>query len=166
MGELEPVEVLSREGRGPWPRALVAAVLGALLVVGLLVVVVDRGVRGREERALDECASRLQEAFARAAAPLDAMASYVRPVLENGPTSGLRRGMYALVSDAAAGSEHRLTEEGRACREIDVSWAHPALRARRDACLRALDERAAFLRQVEWDGHEAFTGQRPASPAC
>lgn len=166
MGVPEPVEVLSREGRGPWPRAVLVAALGVLLVVGLLVVVVDRGLRSREDRALDECASGMQEAFVRAAAPLDAMASYVRPVLENGPTPGLRRGMYALVSEAAEGSDLRLAQVTRACREIDVSWAHPALRARRDACLRGLDERTAFLRQVARDGHAAFSAERPPFPAC
>jgi hypothetical protein len=166
VGEPEPIEVLSREGRRPWPRAVVAGGLGVLLVVGLLVVVVDGGVRSREDRALDGCASGLQEAFAQAVAPLDAMASYVRPVLENGPTPDLRRGMYGLVSEAAEGSESRLTEVARKCREIDVWWVHPALRARRDACLRGLDERTAFLRRVARDGHEAFRGERPTFPAC
>ena len=166
MGEPEAVEVLSREGRGPWPRAVVAAGLGVVLVVALLVLAVDQGLRIREERALDACATGLQEAFARATAPLDAMTTYVRPVLENGPTPDLRRGMYALVSEAAAGSGSGLTEVARDCRAIEVSWAHPALRARRDACLRGLDQRAAFLRRVVRDGHEAFRAERPTSPAC
>lgn len=166
MGESEPAEVLSLEGRAPWPRAVVAVVIGAVLAAGLLVAVVDRGIRSREEHALDDCAARAQEAFVQASAPLDAMASYVRPVLENGPTPSLRRGMYALVGEAAAGSDSRLAAAARECRAIDVSWTHPALRARRDACLRGLDARAAFLRGVARDGHQAFSGERPTSPGC
>ena len=163
--ELEP-EVLSRDGRRPWRRGVVAACLGALLVVGLPALVVDHGIRGREERALDACATTARETFAGSTAPMDAMASHVRPVLENGPTARLRRGMYALVSDAAAGADARLTEVAGECRRIDVWWAHPALRARRDACLRALDEGAAFLREVARHGHEAFRGDRPRPPDC
>ena len=165
MPELEP-EVLSREVRRPWRRGVVATCLGALLVVGFAGLAVDHGMRGREERALDACATRARETFAGSAAPVDAMASYVRPVLENGPTARLRRGMYALVSEAAAGGDARLTEAARECRRIDVWWAHPALRARRSACLRALDEGAAFLREVARDGHEAFRGDRPRPPDC
>ena len=143
-----------------------AGCLGALLVVGLLALVADHRIRGREDRALDACSSRTGEAFARAAAPVDAMASYVRPVLENGPTPRLRRGMYALVSDAAGGSEAHLARVARECWAIEVLWAHPAARARQEACVRAIDERAAFLRAVARRGHEAFRGARPRSPDC
>ena len=163
--ELEP-EVLSRDGRRPWRRGVVAACLGGLLIVGLPALVVDHSIRGREDRALDACATRAREKFTWSTGPMDAMANYVRPALENGPTARLRRGMYALVSDAAAGADARLSEVARECRRIDVWWAHPALRARRDACLRALDEGAAFLREVARHGHEAFRGDRPRPPDC
>jgi hypothetical protein len=163
--ELEP-EVLSRDGRTPWRRGVVAACLGALLVVGLPALVVDHSIRGREDRALDACATRARETFTVSSAPMDAMASYVRPALLNGPTARLRRGMYALVSEQAAGADVRLTEVARGCRRIDVWWAHAALRTRREACLRALDEGVAFLREVARNGREAFRGHRPQPPDC
>ena len=165
MPELEP-EVLSRDGRRPWRRGVVAAWLGARLVGGLPALMVDHGIRGREDRALDTCATSARETFAGSTAPMDAMASHVRPVLENGPTARLRRSMYALVSEEAAGADARLTEVARECRRIDVWWVHPALRARREACLRALDEGAAFLREVARHGREAFRGERPGPPDC
>lgn len=165
MPELEP-EVLSRDGRKPWRRGVVAACLGALLVLGLPALVVDHGIRGREERALDVCATKAREGFAASTRRMDAMSGYVRPVLENGPTARLRRGLYALVSEVAAGADARLIEVARGCSRIHVWWAHQALQARREACVRALDEGAAFLRAVARDGHEAFRGDRPRPPDC
>jgi hypothetical protein len=164
MGNPEPVDVLHREGRGPLPRRVVVGVISVLLVAGLVVFLVDRDVRGREERALAACADEARTEVARAYAPVVSAFGYVRPVLDNGPRGQLRRGMYTMVSDAASGADQRLAAVRRQCRDIDVLWAHPDLRDRRDACLAGLDEHAAFLRSVARHGH-AVSRPWPA-PRC
>ena len=166
MADAEASEVLEREAGWRPSRRLVAAVCALVLGTGVVTWSVDRTVRGREQRAVAACAADAGTAVTEAYAPVLAMTQYVRPVLDSGPSGRLRRNMYALVSRTAARVDTRLGPARESCRDVEVLWAHSAIRARRDACVRQLDERAAFLRAVRRDGHEAFQRWPAADAGC
>jgi hypothetical protein len=166
VADAEASEVLEREAGWRPSRRLVAAVAALVLGIGLVTWAVDHTVRDREQRAVAACAADAGTAVTEAYAPVLAMTQYVRPVLDSGPSGRLRRNMYSMVSRTAAGVDTRLGPARNTCRDLDVLWTHPAIRARRDACVRALDERAAFLRAVRRDGHEAFRRWPAAVTGC
>jgi hypothetical protein len=138
-----------------------AALLTALMLLGLALYVGDQRARRSEERALDACTVRARTAVHRAYDPIAATWTYVRPVLDNGGRPALRRGMYGLLSRAAAGQCDAVADARDACAGAPVLPVHTALRDRRERCVRALDEHEAFLASAAQDG-SVLTGPWPS----
>lgn len=151
------------ERREPLPRRVLVVATALVLLAAIAGWLVDRRVAGREERALAACEEAADRAVDRAFAPVRSSLEYVRPVLSGAPPGRLRRGMYAIVSEAALGAQGRLDGVRADCAAVDVVWVHPALRERRDDCVRRLDGHGALLRAIAADGRAIGVGL-PSSP--
>jgi hypothetical protein len=151
---------VTASGRARLSLIVVVACLVALIGTGLWVV--DDRARARAERGLDRCNTTAQSALKRAYSPVVGMNSYVRPVLDSAGSARLRRDMYALVSEAAAGTASELNDAVTTCREVNVLWSHRDLRVRRAACLRQLQGHQAFLQTLEQRGR-TMSGSWPTS---
>lgn len=147
----EVLEVGADRRQRPSRRVVLGAALVAL-VLGAGGAAVDGRLRSAEQAALDRCASGTQAAVDDAWARVSAMVRYVRPVLDSGGSTRLRRDMYRLVSRSATGSADNLAAALGECHDVRVWPLHASLRTRRESCLDALDETTAFLRRLADDG--------------
>jgi hypothetical protein len=126
--------------------------LVAVFAVAVAALVVEGRVRDRDERAVAGCADEVTTAVALAGRRIDAMYSYVRPALDNGPSPALREGLYLLIAKSARGADHELVSARRTCSDVRVLPLHDALEARRDRCVEVLDAQRARLQDVAWNG--------------
>lgn len=153
---------------GPPPRSRrrVAALLALLLVLGVGAAVLDRSFRARGSEEVTACrqqgAAEIEAAFSR----LTARTGTVRPTVFAMPDGALRRQLLALVSDAVAGADDRLRTARARCEAVDLLWHHDDLARRRDGCVAALEEVAAWFREVSADGAHAFGGGVDGRPGC
>ncbi len=153
------VDVLERDGRPPLlsvpapVRRLLLSLLVLAVVAGWLV---DLRLRDHETAALDSCATSAADAVSGALGPVGAMIGYVRPTLEGAPPVGLRRALYATVSDTADGDDPTLRAALGVCQGTAVLPVHGDLRERRASCAGLVQQTLDFLDRVALDGREAF----------
>ena len=153
---------------GPPPRSRrrVAALLALLLVLGVGAAVLDRSLRARGSEQVAGCrqhgAAEIEAAFSR----LAARTGTVRPTVFAMPDGDLRRQLLGLVSEAVAGADDRLRAASARCEEVELLWHHGDLARRRDDCVAALDELAAWFREVSSDGAHAFGGGVDGRRGC
>lgn len=156
------VDVLVQDGRrelvSPTVRRVVLCLLAVVLLTGWLV---DHRIRGHESAGVDSCAARTAAALDAAHGRVAFMSGYVRPALAGAPTDHLRTSLYAMVSDAAAGSAQRLRTVLDACRRTSVLRLHGDLRDRRADCATSIRRALGYLEAVSVDGRAAF---RPSAP--
>jgi hypothetical protein len=137
-------------------RRSVAVFLALLLVVGVAAFVLDRSFRSRGADQVAACrqhgAAEISAAFGR----LTARTGTVRPTVFAMPDGELRQELLGLVSDSVAGAHRRLGVARDRCEDVEVLWYHGDLALRRDGCVAALRELAAWFREVSDDGARAF----------
>ena len=143
---------------GPRPRSrrLVAAVLAVLLVLGVGAAVLDRSFRSRGSEQVAGCRQQGSSEIAAVSARLTARTGTVRPTVFAMPDGDVRRELLALVSEAVAGADDRLRTASTRCEKVSLLWHHDDLAQQRDECVAALEEMAAWMREVSHDGAHAF----------
>ena len=153
-------------GPPPRSRGRVAALLALLLVLGVGAAVLDRSFRARGSEQVAACrqqgAAEIVAAFGR----LTARTGTVRPTVFAMPDGDLRRQLLGLVSEAIAGADDRLRAARARCEEVELLWHHGDLARRRDDCIAALEEMAAWFREVSRDGAHAFGGGVDGGRGC
>ena len=127
-------------------RALVLAVVVALLGAGLAVSVVDQRLRAGEDRALRACGERAYAAALRADRVLGSMAEYIRPSLAE------RSGLWVLMSEAAERARPDVDEALSVCRDVRVRAVHRTHVRERAAYVDYLTARRDRLDAIVADG--------------
>jgi len=139
-------------------RGRVAALLALLLVLGVGAVVLDRSFRARGSEQVAACRAHGASEIAAASGMLAARMGTVRPTVFAMPDGELRQQLLGLVSEAIAGVDEQLRAARARCEEVELLWHHGDLAGRRDDCVAALEEMAAWFREVSRDGAHAFGG--------
>ncbi|WP_121255772.1 hypothetical protein [Nocardioides ferulae] len=158
-------EVLERAGREPRltsrGRRWVAASMALLAVAGAALWLVEERVRGRDERAVAACRDVAQAADNRSLVTVGFMVDHVEPALLAVREEARRKGLVALVAEAAQRAEPGVVAAVAECERQDTPapW-HPGLRSRRAAYLDYLDARLRWLRLIAADG-QAYYRDRP-----
>jgi len=130
-------------------RALVLAVVVALLGAGLAVSVVDQRLRAGEDRALRACGERAYAAALRADRVLGSMAEYIRPSLAE------RSGLWVLMSEAAERARPSVDDALASCRDVEVRGVHRTHVRERAAYVDYLRARSEQLGAIAADGRAA-----------
>lgn len=125
---------------------LVAALLGTTAYV------VDRGVRQREERALEACGDRAAAVVDTAYAPIREQWGRALPTLDGGASLMIRFSLYQQLSRSAEGAAAPVAVARDDCASVNVWAIHPDLLARRDDCVRAVVAHEDFLAAVARTG--------------
>lgn len=136
-------------------------VLAAVLVVAVVALLVDQGVRRDERAAVARCAQAAGSAVDHAHGKVTLMANYVRPALGGSPPPELRSALYGSVSDAAKEAVGAVRAAAATCGNTPVLAIHEDLRERKDACDESLAEVGAYLAAVTRDGRAAFAVTEP-----
>ena len=158
-------EVLDASPR-PRSRGRVAALLALLLVVGVGAAVLDGRFRSRGSEQVAACREQGASEIAAASGRLTARIGTVRPTVFAMPDGDLRQQLLALVSEAVAGADDRLRAARARCEEVELLWHHEDLAQRRDQCVAALEEMAAWFSEVSRDGAHAFGGGVEGGRGC
>jgi hypothetical protein len=137
-------------------RRRVAAILALLLVLGVAAAVFDRSLRSRESEQVAACREQGASEIAAASGRLAARTGTVRPTVFAMPDGELKQELLGLVSEAVAGADDRLRAASARCEQVELLWHHGDLARRRDDCVAALDQMAAWFREVSRDGAHAF----------
>jgi hypothetical protein len=145
-------------GPRPGSRRRVVALLALLLCLGLGAAVIDGSYRSQESADVAACRQQGASEIAAATGRLTARTGTVRPTVYAMPPGPLRQQLLGLVSDAVAGADDRLRAARARCEEVELLWHHDDLARRRDDCIAALEEMAAWFREVSRDGAHAFGG--------
>ncbi len=82
------------------------------------------------------------------------------------PDGELRQQLLGLVSEAIAGADDRLRAARARCEDVELLWHQGDLARRRDDCIAALEEMAAWFAEVSRDGAHAFRGGVDGSRGC
>ena len=130
-------------------RALVLAVVVALLGAGLAVSVVDQRLRAGEDRALRACGERAYAAALRADRVLGSMAEYIRPSLAE------RSGLWVLMSEAAERARPPIDAALAVCEDVQVRAVHRTHVREREAYVDYLRARSEQLGAIAADGRAA-----------
>ena len=144
----------------------VAALLAVLLVLGVAAVVLDGSLRSHGSEQVAACRQQGASEIAAASGRLTARTGTVRPTVFAMPDGQLRRQLLALVSEAVAGADDRLLAARARCAEVELLWHHRDLARQRDECVAALEEMAAWYREVSRDGAHAFGGRVNGGRGC
>ena len=147
-------------------RGWVAALLALLLVLGVGAAVVDRSYRSRGSEQIAACRQHGAAEIAAATGRLTARTGTVRPTVFALPEGDLRQELLGLVSEAVAGADERLRAARDRCEEVELLWYHGDLARRRDDCIAALEEMAAWFREVSRNGAHAFGGDVYGGRGC
>jgi hypothetical protein len=159
------VEVLDAQPQ-PRSRRRLAALLALLLIVGVAAVVLDRSFRAEASEQVTDCRQQGAAEIATAFDRLAARTGTVRPTVFAMPDSDLRQELLDLVSEAVDGADARMRAARTRCEEVEVLWHHGDLALRRDECVAALEELAAWFREVSRDGAEALRGGPAGRRGC
>jgi len=153
-------------GPAPRSRGRVVALLALLLVLGVGAAVLDRSFRSHGSEQVAACRQQGASEIAAASGRLTARTGTVRPTVFAMPDGDLRRQLLGLVSEAIAGADDRLRAARARCEEVELLWHHGDLARRRDDCIAALEEMAAWFREVSRDGAHAFGGGVDGGRGC
>jgi hypothetical protein len=161
-GEAEVLEA----GRPPRSRVRVAAFLGLLVVLGIGGVAVDRSFHAHGVEQVAACRQQGTSTIAAAFGRLTARTSLVRPTVFAMSDGDRKQQLLELVSESVAGADDRLQAAHARCEKVDLLWHHGDLARRRDECVAALEELAAWFSEVSRDGAHAFSGGVDGGRGC
>lgn len=147
-------------------RRRLAALLTLLLTVGVGAVVLDLSFRERGSDQVAACRDAGAVEIATAFDRLAARTGTVRPTVFAMPDGELRLELLDLVSEAVEGADTRMLAARDRCEEVEILWHHGDLALRRDECVAALEELAAWFREVSRDGAHAFRGGPAGRRGC
>lgn len=150
----------------PRSRRRVVALLALLLLIGVGAAVLDRSFRARGAEQVAACRQQGAAEIEAAFSMLTARTGTVRPTVFAMPDGALRRQLLGLVSQAVAGADDRLRGASARCEGVELLWHHGDLARRRDGCVTALEEVAAWFREVSTDGAHAFGGGVDGRRGC
>ena len=153
-------------GRPPRSRARVAALLALLLVLGVGAFALDRSFRARGSEQVAACRQQGMSTIEAGFGRLTARTGTVRPTVFGMADGERRQQLLELVSEAVAGVDDRLRAARVRCEEVELLWHHGDLAQRRDECVAALEELAAWFGEVSDDGGHAFGAGVDGGPGC
>ena len=143
-----------------------AGLLTLLLVLGVGAAVLDRSSRSRGSEEVAACRQHGAAAIAAEFGRLTARTGTVRPTVFAMRDGDVKQQLLGLVSQAVAGADGRLRAARGRCEQVELLWYHCDLAQRRDDCAAALEEVAAWFREVAGDGAHAFGGGVEGRRGC
>jgi hypothetical protein len=158
------VEQRGRPLRRSGPGRRLAVVL--VVAVALTVTGADWQVRRQEAARVDRCVRVASGSVSLAEGQVATMTRYVSPALASSLPDGLRRGLLAMVSRAAARSTDRLRRARVVCDEVSLLPTHTRLRRTRAECLRLLEGELTYLEAVAADGRHTYEASGSVPGRC
>jgi hypothetical protein len=138
------------------PRWIWSVLLAAALVVAGVALLVDRGLREREDRAIAACADEVSAAVDLAGRRVQATYEYVRASFGAVSAPSHSEGLYLLIARSARHFGSELSTARGTCASIPVLPLHGDLRDRRDRCVHVLDAQRARLMDVSVNGERVL----------